>query len=58
VAVAESTKVRRQVTPDAEGGRVLLIGVEKLGEVEDLETVASCLRADVGVVADDFDVTP
>jgi hypothetical protein len=50
--------VRRQVTPDAEGGRVLLIGVEKLGEVEDLETVASCLRADVGVVANDFDVTP
>ncbi|KAI6753721.1 hypothetical protein HG531_005890 [Fusarium graminearum] len=58
VAVAETAEVSGQVTPDAEGRRVLGVGVEKLGQVKDLQTVASGFRADVGVVANDLDVAP
>jgi hypothetical protein len=58
VAVTESAEVCCQVAPNAEGRRVLGISVKKLGQVKNLKTVSSRLRANVGVVANDLDVTP
>ena len=58
VAAAEAVEMGSQVILDAEGGGLLGVDLEQLGQVEDLEAVAFGLRADVGVVANDLDVTP
>ena len=57
VAGAEAVEVRRDIA-GAEGDRALGVDFQELRQVKDLEAVVGGLRADVGVVADDLDVTP
>lgn len=58
VAGAKASEVGSEVAGNGIRGRVRRIGGAELGQVEDLKTMASCLGADVGEVANDFDVTP
>lgn len=58
VAGAETSEVGGEVAGDGVGGRVGRISRSELGEIEDLETVAGSLGANVGKVANDLDVTP
>ena len=58
MAGPEASKVGSQVIAGGVGRGVLGVGLQELGEVEDLETVVGGLRANVGVVANDLDVAP